>query len=138
MSRQIAAPGQPQPCSQLCQEQTLPTSGPTPSLGALVPAARPQVPALTTSGLAQAWGPSAFHSQLPHDLLHQPEAGNQPIPGASHTYQITHIACHNRKTHTTIIRGNRRAYSSGDQREVCCWNAYGVSYKRPFLQGQET
>ena len=59
---------------------------------------------------------------------------------ASPTYQCTpgSLPCHNRGLHTAHIGGTPRAYSSGDQRGVCCWDPQFVSHIRRLLQDWKT
>lgn len=96
------------------------------------------------------WNASAFHNQPLHDSawptsdwqpLHRVATGNQPdqpdqgqprLPSCPH--QSAH---HNNRNNTAHIGVTPEAYSSSDEREVCCWDTLDVSYKRPFLQNQE-
>ena len=59
--------------------------------------------------------------------------------GPSLAYQHTHNSwpCHSKRAHTLCKYAIPRAYSSGDQRKVCCWAPYNVSHIKLLLQYEE-
>ena len=65
--------------------------------------------------------------------------GNQ-ARGQPHLSPTTYSSqpCHNRRGHTAHIGGTLRTYWSSNQRGVCCWAPWDISYIRPLLQDQET
>ena len=58
---------------------------------------------------------------------------------ASYAYQATNSSQPDTREGSTgpEVRAPTRAYSSGDEREVCYWDTGDVFCKRPLLQGQE-
>lgn len=61
----------------------------------------------------------------------------QPGP-APYQWGLRSLPYHNRRLHTVQIVSTPRAYSSGDQRGVCCWDPQDVSYVRLLLQDWKT
>ena len=124
-SRQTIDP-EPQPCNHPREKLAPPTSGPALAQGP------------TTQGSAarsliiQLYPPVVSSLCTKQGLATNQTKGKLCLP--DHPQLSAH---QNRGTHTAHIVATTGAYSSGDQRKVCCWDALNVSYKRPLLQGQE-
>ena len=70
---------------------------------------------------------------------HHMRRGSTPQPGpAPYQWALRSLPYHNRRLHTVQIGSTPRAYSSGDQRGVCCWDPQDVSYVRLLLQDWKT
>ena len=95
----------------------------------------------------QPWDPPGFHSQLLCDTallssgrqpLHKVGPGNQADQGPTKPTRPPTVVSLLQQNSCSPHRGTPRAYSFGDQRGVLCWDAQGISYKRPLLEGLET
>ena len=65
-------------------------------------------------------------------------AGQAGGPGAKQAHQTAHmLSPPQQKDSWGLIGGTPRAWDLSDKRGVCCWDAFNIYCKRPFLQGRE-
>lgn len=136
----LCGPPSPGPCQQPCEDPGSSLLGPCRRHAGTQPHSpahqqQPHAPMGHTANHTGRLHCPAMGLPPPYEAwLHSPPSRGQP------PYQcaLRSLPKRNRRLYTVHIGSTPRAYSSGDQRGLCCWDPQDVSYVRLLLQDCKT